>query len=300
MDGNSVLDTTTENTGGEGGAPDNTNVVPPEGSSAGQESIYGDLQVQWPEGMDQELTNDHSLKPFVDSEGKVNYSNLMKSYVNTKKMVGGNKLQMPGDNATAEELDQFWEKLGYKSKDEEYVISEVENDVLDQDFLKGFREFARENRMPLEQANKLTEFIRERAKQGIDLEANNIKTRIDEGVNGLKEEWKGAFEHKVSLAQRVINEVVGDDTITEALKDPQIGSNPTVIKTLVKIGEKLFQEDKFDMNTKSQFNMTPAEAQEAINEIYADKNGPYFNKQDARHADTVKRMNKLFEIKNAV
>ena len=40
------------------------------------ESIYGDLEVKWPEGFSDDLKNEPSLKPFVKADGTIDFGNL--------------------------------------------------------------------------------------------------------------------------------------------------------------------------------------------------------------------------------
>lgn len=263
-------------------------------------SIYGELEVKWPEGLDDGLKNEHSIKPFVDKEGNVNYSNLMKSYVMTKKKVGSDRVAVPNEHSTEQEVNEFYEKLGYKSNLEEYEIGKEENDVLGEEFLNEFKEFAHKSKMPLKQANQMAAFLREKGKAGMEQEAKLTQQKINEGVEGLKQEWSNAFDFRIGLAQRVLKDVVADESILEALQDPTIGSNPVVIKALAKIGEKLFKEDSFSGQSNSNYRQTPDEAMEEINRIKGDMSGPYWDKSHPGHADAVKKMNKLFDIKNGL
>jgi predicted lactoylglutathione lyase len=301
MDGNEALlggEAPAETTAPEGGAP--AEGMEPEGGTGGQPSIYGDLEVKWPEGIDDSLKNEHSIKPFVDKEGNLNTANLLKSYVMTKKKIGENKVSIPGENATEEEINEFYEKIGYKANPDEYQIEKQEEDVLQEDFLNKFKDFAHKNKVPVKTANEMANFLREVSKEGVEQQQQLQQKQIAEQVDGLKQEWGKAFDYKVGLAKRVLNEVVKDEAVLEAMQDPSIGSNPAIIKTLSKIGESLFKEDSFDGVSKPQYSTTPQEATTKINEIMGDTSHPYHNRNHPGHKDAIQQMMKLFEIKKQV
>jgi len=45
-------------------------------------------QVSFPDGLEDDIKNDPSLKVFVDADGKVNYTNVLKSYVHAQRKNG--------------------------------------------------------------------------------------------------------------------------------------------------------------------------------------------------------------------
>lgn len=260
-------------------------------------SIYGDLEVKFPEGLDAEVQNSTFLQPFVDKEsGDINYANMMKSYVHAQKNMNKSKVTLPGEDATDTELDEFYSKLGYKVDESEYVLEKGEESVMSDEQLQGLKKFARENRMPLEQAKKLVNYVEGSMKTSMDSSAQATAAQIKEGLDNLQTEWGQAYESKLGVAKKVLEDF-SDEGIMEQFKDPRVGSNPGVIKFLNKLGEKLYKEDGFKGDSDGSGALSPAEAQEEINNIMSDKSGPYWNKSDARHADTVKKVNRLYQMK---
>jgi len=280
-----------------GGAPEPGPEIIPDGGAAAIESIYGELQVKFPEGMDETLREEPSLKGFVDREsGEINYSNLMKSYVHGQKQVGMNKAVLPTENSSPEELDAFYEKLGYKPNEVDYTLNRAEESKLSEDRVTALKTFARENRMPLAQAQKLVEMMEGNANSDLDNAASVTAESIKSDLEGLKTEWGQAYEPNVAIATRVLNEVVNDEAIKAVFADPRIGSNPAVIKALAAIGQKLFKEDGFQ-GKPSDGALSPADADIEINEIMGDRKGAYWNKSHPSHADVVAKVGKLFKMK---
>ena len=263
-----------------------------------EQALYGELKVQWPEGIEEGLRGEPSLKSFINEKGEVNYANLAKSFVHTKKQMGVDKVILPGENSTDEEINEFYEKLGYKANKEEYTLEAIEESKLDEEFLGKIKDFAHENKIPVNTANKMAQFLNEQANEGNTQSIEATEASIAAGLDEVKTEYGQAFDAKLDVAKRVLNEVVKDEKILEAFNDPAVGSNPNIIRALVNIGEKLYSEDGFSSAAESRNVFSPGEAQEKINEIMGNAADPYHKPDHPAHGDAVKKMMKLFEMKN--
>jgi len=293
--------------GASGGAnPPPADAPPAEGAAAaaatqlaeGLKGMYGEITPQFPEGLEDAIKLEPSVKPFVDKEGKLNYANLMKSYVNTKKQMGVDKVVLPTDKSTPEEVAAFWEKLGWAKEAEKYEVKKSENSKLDDTFLGDLKKFAHENKIPVSVAQKMVGFLESQVEATGTQEASMSANKINEGIAEIKKEYGNAYEYKIGLAHRFIKETVSEAD-RKVFSDPSIGSNPAIIRALVSMASKVYKEDGFGGTQMSSGALTPSEAQAKINSIMADKNGPYFNSRDARHVDVVKEMEQLFKWKSA-
>ena len=282
-----------------GGDPDNGGEHGgKEGDPSPEQALYGELKVAWPEGIEDGLKGEPSLKSFINEKGEVNYANLAKSFVHTKKQMGVDKVVLPTENSTDEEINEFYEKIGYKANKEEYTIDPIEESKLDEDFLGKVKDFAHENRIPVATANKMAQFLNEQAGEGDTQSVAATEASIEAGLDEVKAEYGQAFDSKLNVAKRVLNEVVKDENILKAFNDPAVGSNPNIIRALVNIGEKLYSEDGFTGGGAERNVFSPAEAQEKINAIMGDASHPYNKSGHPGHGDAVKKMMKLFEMKN--
>lgn len=282
-----------DGTPGDGTPGDGGSLEPPA-------SIYGDLQVQWPEGMDNTLHNDVNLKPFVGKEGSVNYANLMKSYVHQRKMVGADTVTLPNENWDDGQRDDFWGKLGATKDANEIKFENPEGDnALDAAIVEKFKNFAIDNRIPANMAGAALKFMQEETVSNLAAQGEATAASIKEGLDSVKAEWGQAYEQKLGLAQRVLNEVVKDDSINELMKNPTYGSNPQIMKMLAGLGEKLFKEDTVTGGGSATVGgkLSPAEAKEEIGRIMKDRSHPYFLKDHGGHEAAVKKVQDLFEMK---
>lgn len=262
-------------------------------------AIYGDISPQFPEGLPDDVKIAPSVKPFVDKDGKINIASILKSYVETKKMVGTNKVELPSDKTPEEEVAAFWEKLGWAKDPEKYALQKSENSKLDDAFLKEFKEMAHKARIPVGASQELLKFLEKKVDETGAQESKAFADKVNSDIAALKTEFGVAYDYKVGLAKRLLTESLSDKE-KEMFKDPAISSNPAVIKTLVRIAERVYKEDGFAPSSGSNGALTPSEASARINEIMADKKGPYWNRQDPRHGDIMKEMEQLHRWKNAV
>lgn len=294
-----------------GNNPNGGNGAPPPGTYSGAagasadktaealKAIYGDISPQFPEGLPDDVKIAPSVKPFVDKDGKINIASILKSYVETKKMVGTNKVELPSDKTPEEEVAAFWEKLGWVKDPEKYALQKSENSKLDDAFLKEFKEMAHKARIPVGASQELLKFLEKKVDETGAQESKAFADKVNSDIAALKTEFGVAYDYKVGLAKRLLTESLSDKE-KEMFKDPAISSNPAVIKTLVRIAERVYKEDGFAPSSGSNGALTPSEANARINEIMADKKGPYWNRQDPRHGDIMKEMEQLHRWKNAV
>ena len=99
----------------------------------------GGLAENWREALPEDIRNERCL----DSIKTV--GTLAKSFVSAQKMIGANKIALPGENATPDEIDAFHRALGRPDKQEAYSVEGIElpdGIELDDQMVEGFREYA--------------------------------------------------------------------------------------------------------------------------------------------------------------
>jgi hypothetical protein len=269
-------------------------------SSDHKESIYGPLEVKWPEGTPDELKNIPTLKPFVNKEGEVNVANLLKSYVDTKKSFG-NKIAIPSEHATDDEWADFYEKVaGHPKEIDKYEVTRPEESKISPEFFESIKAKLHASKVPAAQANEFFKSLEEESvKFQSDMDAG-MKKKMDEEVQGLKKEWGAAFDQNAKAASSVVIEY-GDDEFKQYAKDSGLTSDVKFTKFLLSISNELNSEAP-DRGTKGNNNagfLTPGDAVVKINEMRGDAKHPFNDKNHPSHNDAVEEMKKLYEMKNA-
>lgn len=253
-----------------------------------------ETQVQFPEGLDEELQKDPSLQVFI-KDGKINYANLMKSYVHGARQMGADKVVVPGVNASNEEREAFFNKLGRPDLDKYEVKSNLPEGVeVDQVMVDGFKAVAHKAGILPGQAQDLMNWFNEQQTQAGTTLSDQNQADYDKSVEGLKTEWGDGYDRELIVADRALKEFATTDEI-KYLNDIGITSDVNFTRLFNKIGKGL-SEDTFNTESHGHFGMTQAEAEVKVNEALADPNSAYRNKDHANHKNAVAELQKWHEI----
>jgi len=241
----------------------------------------------WKDSLPEDLKADPSLSSIMDIQS------LAKSYVHGQKMIGKDKIIIPDKFATDEDWNKVYQKLGLPETVDKYELK-ASTENMDQEFVKGFKDIAVKNGILPRQADKLFEFYSSHVEKVISDNETENKRIFEESVNGLKKEWGQGYERKLQAASGLFNQIADEDS-KKIFADSGLGNNPVVIKMFAKLAEQM-GEDKFvNANNMGSMGFTPAEAQQKINEIYGNKDHPYFNKSHPSHKDAINEVTKLFQ-----
>jgi len=264
-------------------------------------SIYGDLEVKWPEGMEDTLREDPSIKPFVKEDGNINFANVLKSYVHTKKQIGADRFRLPDEHTTPEEAADFYNKLhGWDPNYENYKFEKREESELDDEFLEKVRHFAHENKLSPKTLQGLYDMFEEQAsEESKSVEEFNQEFR-EEALNNLKQRWGAATDSRIQGARKLTQEYLSDvDHIYTALTtDPNVGDNPVILEILGTMASKIYKDHELTPHIGTPAK-TPDEIDAEIGSIMGDSSHPYFRPDHPGHAKAVKDMEKLYAMKGS-
>jgi hypothetical protein len=265
------------------------------------DELYGDLagKIEFPEGLEEDVKTSPSMKPFVGKDGKINYAALAKSYVHTKRAVGS-KISVPGENATEAEWDNYFENVGWVKDASKYEIKVPEGMQVTEEAVGALKKAIHESRIPQAQGQKLFESLTKFSQASVEDSVKKMNEQIQQGIDGLRQEWGQAFDKKVHMAKKVV-ESFGDPSVKELFKnDVTLGSNPVLLKFLNNIGQKFYGEDSIPGKTLSDAPLSPAEASAEINRILGDDQDAYHKPEHPSYRDRVSHMQKLFNYKSGI
>jgi hypothetical protein len=217
---------------------------------------------------------------------------LAKSYLSAQKMIGADKIAIPGKNATPDDWKQVYTKLGLPESVEKYEVK-VEGQT-NPELLGKFKQVAHAAGILPSQAEKLLEFYGEINKNASDAIQAQQKTKLDEGIAKLKTEWGEGWDNEVAAA-RAAKETFGDENFDKFLTENNLRSHPEMIKFLNKVGKTL-GEDTIRGQGGGKGGMTPADAKAKIESLKGDLTGPYYNGDHPNHKAAVAEVQKLYEL----
>ena len=248
----------------------------------------------WRTAIPEDLRSDPSLTDIKD------VGNLAKSYINSQKLIGKNRISLPGEGATNQEWGQFYDSLGRPEKPDAYNFGErpvmAEGLEYDEQFEGAFKNLAHQAGLTSNQAKTLFDGYHEYVNGKVTSEGQDSAAQAGQWVDSLKKEFGKAYDERVDLAQRAV-QTYGSPELNEWLDNTGMGNNPMIVKMFAKIGEGL-AEGRSDATSQRSFTMTPDQARQEIARYNRDSDfmQAYNSGDHGGHAEAVAKMNNLFQL----
>ena len=228
------------------------NASPDSGQLAGG---AGDAQVSWFDDIHADYRGEKSLEKFSrDADG---LNNIVKSYLSLEKKMG-NAINLPGENATEQDVLDFRKKLGIPDTADKYEVKYREHDAIKitEDADKEWKSFAHKIGLTPKQVQELTDFEFGRLERAYDAHANRFK----EAEDALRQEFGNGYQDVLDRANNVLR-TFADAGSFAAITNPDgaYANDPTLIKLLANIGSQM-GEHAF----KSGEQKTPQDTKEEI------------------------------------
>lgn len=241
----------------------------------------------WKDGLPEDLRNEPSLA------GVKNLTTLAKSYVNAQKMVGKNKISIPGENATDDERNAFYSALGRPATANDYKHDKVEipkGYQLDDAQVAAFRETAFNMGLSQEAFEKALAFDLARTKQATEAAIAEYNREYEETMGKLQQQYGDKLPARISQVDKALTTF----GIKEIFVEKGLTNNYQIFEALAKIGASISETKLKDGDVQQNFK-TP---QQQIEEIYADPNGAIYNAEHPGHDKAVAEVKRLMALVN--
>ena len=236
-----------------------------------------------------EYQGEKSLQNFQDMNG------FVKSYLSAQRLVGLDKIAIPNHLATDDDWNQVYQKLGRPNNPNEYKYN-LKDSKLDDNSLKAFSEHAHKLGLLPKQADGIINYYNELANASV-IDANSkAETSRLEAEKTLRQEFGPAYNNKINAAKNLASATLGDDFLSNTIlaDGSKLGDNPTVVKAFANLASKLSEDTIVKGDSPSY--MTTSEIEKQIATL-TQPNTPYWNKQHPNHAQAVKEVYELNELK---
>lgn len=232
-------------------------------------------------------------------------------YVGVQSLIGKEKLPVPSKDADPMqeggnmEYNTVYDRLGRPSDPKAYEIPDLQ---IPQGFpavatetIDSFKEMSHKIGLLPHQVKALYQWQHDQAVTGFTQngEAQVTASQASEGL--LRKEYGKAFDGNLAAAKGLIAKF-GSPEVAQALETSGLGSNPDMIRFMVKVAKNFGEDGNALAGEAQQGTLTPQEAQLEIDKIMADKNGAYWNRTDdkghkpfseAEHKAMVKKVGDL-------
>lgn len=265
----------------------------------------------WRSALSEDIKSHPSLEPYKLGEGEAMVQvppGLIKSYVGQQKLIGMDKLPIPGENAGPEDWDVVWSRLGRPETPDKYELKPPddlpEQVKVSDELMTEYRTEAHKLGILPKQAQGLLEwFLGANAKeiQALDQQGKEYKANTEAT---LRKKWGKAYPEKVSLATNTfahLGSQIGEDSfqsLSNLMDETGLGDHPLMLEFFSKVGE-LIGEDVITGKPRTSFALTPEQATAEIAKIQGDPKHPYYQKDHPEHNLAVRRMAELHEMEAA-
>lgn len=229
---------------------------------------------------------------------------LAKNYLNAQKLVGADKLVIPGKDASPEQIADFRKKLGVPEKPEEYGIRLPEGlteDKLDKARVDAWRKHLHEQGIPKAAAEALIGQYLADEFSTVQARAKAQEEQAKAWQMQLKEKFGQKYDENINLARFAL-EQFSDPSLVQWLEESGAGNNPAVVEFFAKVGQALSDDaPRNGGGTGMGGNGAPktaAQAQAALNEFNRNesKQKALWDPQHPQHDAVVKEKDQLFKL----
>lgn len=225
---------------------------------------------------------------------------LLKSHAHQQAMIGAEKIPLPGSNATEEQWNEVYTRLGKPSDVDGYKLDVAmpEGQTADEGLLNWFKQTSLKAGLNNSQAQAMLNEYQKVAQTQGQVDTGKMEQIKTEGIESLQREYGAAFDDKVKIGNAAITQFQASDLTQLQLADGRmLGDHPDFVRAFVGVGDYIrgkIGEDSLE-GVKTTNAMTPAIAQQKLNEIKR-QGGPFWNNKDPEHSWAVAEALRLQEF----
>ncbi len=264
----------------------------------------GNFAPDWQSHLDEDLRDVVSLKEVGD------LNQLAKQYIHAQRMVGKDKVPLPGDNASDADWNEFYTKIGRPSTADDYPYVRPETlpeELRSDDYIKDVRQRAYALGLSNKQFAAMMADEDTRTVDKLETDGINARTELEDADKILKEVFGMAYEERINIANLFINETVPEDaearpnklfpTREEFIKE--FGRNPRFIAWAAEVGKELAEHKVLVAQLSEK---APKEAQAELDEMMASEDWTKFLRGDlartnqSKHAAMQKKYEELHNL----
>lgn len=260
-------------------AGDTVNPAPPAAETPAQLQFLagpdGALPEGWRSHLPPEIRDAKSLDNVRTLQG------LAASYVSAQRMVGADKLAIPGKDATPEEWGKVFDAIGRPKDASGYSSLSGDASGLTPEQAKEVGEAFWKNGFTDAQATAIMDLYRQQS------EANAAEADRGRAASEaeLRRDWGLMYSQKLRLADGMLTAL----GLREVMAGNPLLNDARFIRALAAYGEKVGEARLADAAGEP----ARASVRERLDAIMADRNHPYFNSSDPRHAAAVAEVTRL-------
>lgn len=192
----------------------------------------------WFEQLSEEAKGDEKLIKTLSKFTKV--EDLAKSYAELQHLMGS-RIELPKEDADADAVNAFWQKVGKPKTADEY-------DIEGGDDAKQFKELAFSSNLTAKQAKDMYATVKAKGLELLNNQRQELNDRYRAVENALKDEYGNQFSTKVAMLDKGIK-AWGGDEVAKALIESGAMFNVHVAKMFIRMGESATESGTINKGT---------------------------------------------------
>lgn len=247
------------------------------------------LEEGWQGELGDDLKGDKTLAEIKDVPA------MAKMLVSAQKMVGTDKISLPGVDATDEDWGTFFTSIGRPQEPTGYELSKPEDfpeeAPFDPKVLEDFQATAHKIGLLPSQAKQLFDWYNGLTRTAYDKGQTDLTDAKVTAEKGLREKWGDKYNENMKRALAAVRSFVSEDDI-KRFDESGLGNVPWLIEAFARVGDAI-SEDKLSISHISD-NATTAQAE--IDRIMGDLNHPYHDKTKPGHVEAVHKVQDMYKM----
>lgn len=236
-----------------------------------------------------------AFEPLIAGKGWKTPAEALDGYANLEKMIGGDKIVLPGKDAKPEDWNPIWSKLGRPEKPEGYELKKPENfEAYSDDLARGFRAEAHKHGLSAKQAAALHDWwvgqTQGMLQQGGEAQQAQAEKDAAALAEAIKTGWGAEKDAKLEAAKRAARHFGFTNEMLDALE--KTAGSFAMLDGFARIGAGL-TEDK--ISGRGGGIQSAADAQAELRRLEGDKDfrAAYLDRGHPGHSEAVRRMTEL-------
>ncbi len=264
------------------------NTPPPAATPPANSNDYP--ATDWRASLPDDLKADPSFRAMND------VTSLAKSFVHAQKLVGADKVPLPGKHATDDDWQVFYDKVGRPPLDKYDVALPKDAKFIDPEWMAELKPLAHKMGMMPAQLEKFAQWYETKTATTMKAQQEADQKAVDQDLADLKTEWGAAHDQKSGYAKAVFQKILSPEE-QQWLNVTGVGNSPAIIKAFAKIGELLYKEDNIAPGGGNGHGVfSPSEATKKANEILMDSSHPYNRADHPNHKAALQEVEDLFKM----
>ena len=245
----------------------------------------------WLTKLPEDLRGNASLAKFKDE------TSAIKAYVELEKSMG-NKIKVPGENATPDELNAFYNKIGRPETKDGYEFETLLADKADlftvapalKESVEAFAQLAHELGMPKATASKLLQWQTNK----LEAQIQELATKTDQAKETLAKIWGNDTETKLAEANQAADILAKQyPAEMQVFKDSDAARNPVTMIMLSELASLYKEKNDGVLGGSSAQEATPRDQLTQL--MKAGRDHPLWDNRHPQHKQAVEQYNRLYE-----